>query len=81
MNDNWLLFVFSLPYIYDFAVGIVTIILMSRIANFNGTLQKLKNQDEEASKKLLEEEMEKLNDKYSYDHLRHTFNTRELQGM
>lgn len=54
---------------------------MSRIANFNGTLQKLKNQDEEASKKLLEEEMEKLNDKYSYDHLKHTFNKRELQGM
>ncbi len=54
---------------------------MSRIANFNGTLQKLKNQDEEASKKLLEEEMEKLNDKYSYDYLKHTFNKRELQGM
>ena len=81
LNDNILLFVFSLPYLYDFGVGIVTIVLMSRIATFNGILKKLRTENEEEAKKLLEEEINKISDKYSYDHLRKAFDKREMQGM
>ncbi len=76
-----MLFVFSLPYLYDFAVGIVTIVLMSRIATFNGTLHELKSQDEESAKKLLDEEMGKLDNKYNYDHLKNAYANRESNGM
>ena len=70
-----------MPYLYDFAVGISTIVLMSRIATLNGTLQKIKVEDEESAKKLLEEEIEKYSDKYSYEHLKNAFTNRESMGM
>jgi hypothetical protein len=72
--------VFSMPYLYDFATGIVTIVLMSRIATFNTILHRLKSEDEESRKKLLDEEIEKISDKYSYAHLKTTFANRELSG-
>ena len=86
LNDNVLLLVFSLPYLYDFATGIVSVVLMSRIANFNGILEKIKTEDDEAVNKLLKEvlyfillqEIEKLNQKYSYDHLKREFERREF---
>jgi hypothetical protein len=48
-----MLLVFSLPYLYDFSVGIVTIVFMSRIANFNEIVHKLKQEDEESANRLL----------------------------
>ncbi len=81
MNDNILLLVFSLPYIYDFAVGIVTIVLMSRIAHFNGILTRINHEDEESAKKLIEEEMTNINQKYSYQHLQDEFKRRESSSQ
>lgn len=72
-----MLLVFSIPYLYDFAVGVVTIVLMSKIADFNGILQKLRTEDEESAKKLLDEEINKLGEKYSYDHLKTTYENRK----
>lgn len=78
LNDHILLSIFSLPYLYDFFVGVITIILMSRIASLNSTLQKIHTMDEDEGKKLIEEEMEKLSDKYTFEHLRKTFEARQI---
>lgn len=55
LNDNILLAVFSLPYVYDLSVGIVSIILMSRIATFNETLFKVYKDKDEEERKLLDD--------------------------
>jgi hypothetical protein len=54
LNDNLLLGVFSIPYIYDFFCGVMTIILMSRIAKFNEMIRKINHPNEEAQKLLAE---------------------------
>jgi hypothetical protein len=43
--------VFSIPYIYDFIVGIVTIVLLWRIAEFNEKVKQMRQSEE--SQKLL----------------------------
>jgi len=48
-----LLFLFSIPYIYDFIVGIVTIVLLWRISEFNEKLKQMRQSEE--SQKLLNE--------------------------
>ena len=47
--------IFSLPYLYDFAVGIVSVIFISRIADFNDNEKLLyKNNDDEERRNLLQ---------------------------
>jgi hypothetical protein len=48
-----LLFLFSIPYIYDFIVGIVTIVLLWRISEFNEKLKQMRQSEE--NQKLLNE--------------------------
>jgi len=55
MNDSFLMLIFSLPYLYDFAVGIVSVIFISRIADFNDNEKLLyKNNDDEERRNLLQ---------------------------
>ena len=81
LNDNILLLIFSLPYLYDFAVGIVTIVLMSRIANFNGELARIQHEDDESKRRLIENQVSALNEKYSYQYLQDEFNRRESNSQ
>lgn len=53
LNDNMLLFLFSIPYIYDFITGVTTILLLWRISGFNEKLRQLRQTEE--SQKLLNE--------------------------
>lgn len=76
LNDNILLLVFSLPYLYDFSVGVVTIVLMSRIANFNGTIKVIRDNDSKETERLIKLEMEKINKKYDYGFLQTEFENR-----
>ncbi len=70
MNDNLLLFIFSLPYLYDFIVGIVTLFLMAKIAHFNETLKEImRDENEEERKKFLEGRAESIQKKYSGENL------------
>jgi hypothetical protein len=47
--------IFSIPYIYDFIVGIITIIMMTKIATFNEHIKTLNRRDNEERIKLLED--------------------------
>ncbi len=42
-----MLLIFSLPYLYDFAVGVLSVIFIGRIAEFNDKKKKLKDKKEE----------------------------------
>ncbi len=70
MNDNVLLLIFSLPYVYDFIVGIVSLIFMSRIAYFNETLKEIMmNENEEERKRFLESRAEGIKKKFSGENI------------
>ena len=54
MNDNILMLIFSLPYLYDFSVGIVSVVFLGRIAEFNDSEKLLKKDVDEERKNLLQ---------------------------
>jgi hypothetical protein len=60
-NDNALLFLFSLPYIFDCFVGIYNYIILKRITDYRSS----KNKDKE----LLKEEISIVNKKYSNEQI------------
>jgi predicted PurR-regulated permease PerM len=70
MNDNILLLIFSLPYLYDFIVGIITLFFMSRIAHFNETLKEImRDENEEDRKRFLESKANTIQNKFSGQNL------------
>jgi hypothetical protein len=77
MNDNMLLLLFSLPYLYDFIVGIFTLVLMSRIASFNETLKEImRDENEEDRKRFLQSKAEDIQKKYSNENLNQVLESR-----
>jgi len=53
MNDNLLMLIFSLPYLYDFSVGIMSVIFISRVADFNENEKILNRDKDEDNRNLL----------------------------
>ena len=48
LNDNLLMLIFSLPYLYDFCVGVVSLVFIGRLAEYNDNEKSLlRNEDEE----------------------------------
>jgi len=76
LNDNVLLALFSLPYVYDFICGIASIVLMSRIATFNEFLIRLKGIDQEANQTFIKDEVAKMREKYPQEQLSRAYENR-----
>lgn len=54
LNDSIILGIFSLPYIYDFVIGIFSIAFMSKIATFNELMRAVdENPDREDQERML----------------------------
>jgi hypothetical protein len=48
LNDNVLMIIFSLPYLFDFICGIYAMLMMSKMIKFNKTINALRFNDEVA---------------------------------
>lgn len=76
LNDNWLLLIFSLPYIYDFFVGTVGLVFISRIASFNDTIRAFNKIQRDEERGLLDNKVNLLKEKYSNEDLDQFINDR-----
>ena len=60
LNDNYLLLIFSLPYIYDFIVGVYCFIFIYRVSKFNDSLKKIRIAQEQENLEKLKGEIKNI---------------------
>lgn len=81
LNDNWLLLIFSLPYIYDFFVGTVGLAFISRIASFNDTIRAYNKIQRDEERGLIDNKVNQLKGKYSNEDLDQFINDRRNKAV
>lgn len=77
MNDNMMLLIFSLPYVYDFIVGLVTLLLISKISKFNSALAQIRNMKNEEELNRVNDKIAEINEQLSYKELKKICEDRE----
>lgn len=60
LNDNVMMMIFSLPYIYDFIVGIFCFVLIYRIAIFNDAMRQINQAEKKVSYDRVNNEVEEI---------------------
>ena len=70
LNDNYMLLIFSVPYLYDLIVGIVSYIFVYKISNFNEIIRQSNKID-----------LEKVQDEINYLKRKYIFLPWRIEGQ